>query len=59
MMYQIGILRFDIMSDSEEEHILFLQLVVLFKMKKKKKREQEKYGYRNYFVNMKKEHSTI
>ena len=47
------------MSDSEEEHILFLQLVVLFKMKKKK-REQEKYGYRNYFVNMKKkEHSTI
>ena len=43
MMYQIGILRFDIMSDSEEEHILFLQLVVLFKMKKtKKKRENKK-----------------
>ena len=50
------------MSDSEKEHILFLQVVVLFKMKKKKKKkkEQEKYGYRNYFVNMKKkEHSTI
>ena len=30
------------MSNSEEDHILFLQLVVLFKMKKKKKKENKK-----------------
>ena len=30
------------MSDSEKEHILFLQLVVLFKMKKKKKKKKNK-----------------
>ena len=29
------------MSDSDEEDILFLQLVVLFKMKKKKKRTRK------------------
>ena len=38
------------MSDSEGKDILFLQLVVLFKMKKKG--EKEKYGYENYFVDM-------
>ena len=27
------------MSDSEKEHILFLQVVVLFKMKKKKNKK--------------------
>ena len=30
------------MSDSEEENILFLQLVVLLKMNKKKKRKRER-----------------
>ena len=30
------------MSDSEEEDILFLQLVILFKMKKKKERKRKK-----------------
>ena len=30
------------MSDSEEENILFLQLVVLLKMKQKKKRKRER-----------------
>ena len=39
------------MSDSEGKEILFLQLVVLFKMKKKK-RKKEKYGYKNYLENM-------
>ena len=32
---------FDIMSDSEGKDILFLQLVVLFKMKKKKRRKRK------------------
>ena len=32
---------FDITSDFEEENILFLQLVVLFKMKKKKRRTRK------------------
>ena len=31
------------MSDSEEEDILFLQLVILFKMKKKKERKRKKW----------------
>ena len=31
------------MSDSEEEHMLFLQLVVLFKMKNKKERKRKKW----------------
>ena len=31
------------MSDSEGKDILFLQLVVLFKMKKKKKRKRKKW----------------
>ena len=31
------------MSDSEEENILFLQLVILFKMKKKKERKRKKW----------------
>ena len=49
---------FHIMSDSERKDILFLQLVVLFKMKKKKRRKR-KNGYENYFVSKKKkEHST-
>ena len=34
---------FDVLSDSEEEGILFLQLVVLSKMKKKKKKKREKW----------------
>ena len=34
---------FDIMSDSEGIDILFLQLVVLFKMKKKKRRKRKKW----------------
>ena len=32
------------MSDSEEEDILFLQLVILFRMKKKKERKRKKVG---------------
>ena len=35
---------FDIMSGSEGKDILFLQLVVLFKMKKKKMRKSKKMG---------------
>ena len=31
------------MSNSEEEGILYLQLVVLFKMKKKKKKKKKKW----------------
>ena len=31
------------MSDSERKDILFLQLVVLFKMKKKKRRKRKKW----------------
>ena len=34
---------FDIMPDSEGKDILFLQLVVLFKMKKKKRRKRKKW----------------
>ena len=34
---------FDTMSDSEGKDILFLQLVVLFKMKKKKRRKRKKW----------------
>ena len=34
---------FDIMSGSEGKGILFLQLVVLFKMKKKKRRKRKKW----------------
>ena len=34
---------FDIFSDSEGKDILFLQLVVLFKMKKKKRRKRKKW----------------
>ena len=34
------------MSDSDEEEILFLQTVVLFKMKKKKKQVWELFGKR-------------
>ena len=46
------------MSDSEGKDILFLQLVVLFKMKKQKG-EKEKNWYENYLVNeKKKKHST-
>ena len=37
------------MSDSEEEHILFLQLVVLFKMKKKKKKRTRKIWVQELF----------
>ena len=49
---------FDSMSDSEGKDILFLELVVLFKMKKKKRRKR-KNGKENYFVNeKKKDHST-
>ena len=32
------------MSDSEEEDILFLQLVILFRMKKKKERKRKKWA---------------
>ena len=46
------------MSDSERKDILFLQLVVLFKMKKKKRRKR-KIWVEDYFVNeKKKEHLT-
>ena len=41
------------MSGSGGKGILFLQLVVLFKMKKKKKRKRKK-RYQNYFANEKK-----
>ena len=45
---------FDITSDSEEEDVLFLELLVLFLMKITKKRKRNKNGSGNYFVNEKK-----
>ena len=51
---------FDIISGSEEEGILFLQIAVMFEMKKKRTRVKENIGHQNFFTNKKeKDHSTI
>ena len=52
---------FDIISGSEEEGILFLQIAVMFEMKKKKRtRVKENIGHQNFFTSKKeKDHSTI
>ena len=48
---------FDIISGSEEEGILFLQIAVMFEMKKKKTRVKENIGQQNFFTNKEKDHS--
>ena len=49
---------FDIISGSEEEGILFLQIAVMFEMKKKKRtRVKENIGQQNFFTNKEKDHS--
>ena len=46
------------MPDSEGKDILFLQLMVLFKMKKKKRRKRKKWVRELFRKREEKEHST-
>ena len=50
---------FNIISDSEEGGILFLQIAVMFEMRNKNE-SKRKHRVRNFFTNeKKKDHSTI